>query len=250
MGKVARESAREKVRAQRELERKREQRKRQVMITLSVLGVVVLIVAGVAIWQSSRNRSESYAGPIAPISRASNGDVVMAKAGVTAPVLDIYEDFQCPYCKTFEETSGPTIKKLAAEGKAKVVYHTITIFGQDPMQGNSVRAAAASRCVPGGSPWLAYHNKLFAEQPKEGSAGFSVDDLVAWGKAAGVTDPGFESCVRDQTHAQAHQTYTDATMKSAKIEGTPTVRLNGKSLDNAAFVPGELEKAVADAGTK
>jgi cell division septal protein FtsQ len=57
MGKVARESAREKVRAQRELERKREQRKRQVMITLSVLGVVVLIVAGVAIWQSSRNRS-------------------------------------------------------------------------------------------------------------------------------------------------------------------------------------------------
>ncbi len=249
MGKAARESAREKVRAQRELERKREQRKRQVMITLSVLGVVVLIVAAVAIWQSSRNRSESYAGPTAPISRESNGDVVMAKAGVTAPVLDIYEDFQCPYCKTFEETSGPTIKKLAAEGKAKVVYHTITIFGQDPMKSNSIRAAAAARCVSGPA-WLAYHNKLFSEQPDEGSAGFAIDDLVAWGKAAGATDSGFESCVRDQTHAAAHENYTAETMKNAKIEGTPTVRLNGKSLDNAAYVPSDLEKAVVDAGTK
>ena len=130
MGKVARESARERLRAQREQERKREQRKRQVLITLSVIGVVVLIVAAVAIWQATRNDSESYGGPVAPIARQQNGDVVMAADGVKAPVLDIYEDFQCPFCKTFEETSGATVKKLASEGKVKVVYHTITIFGQ------------------------------------------------------------------------------------------------------------------------
>ena len=111
MGNAARRATREKIRLQREQERKRERRRRQVTITLSVVGVVVLIVAMVAIWQSTRNRSEGYAGELAPISRTAEGDVVMAQPGVNAPVLDIYEDFQCPACKAFEETSGDTIKR-------------------------------------------------------------------------------------------------------------------------------------------
>jgi protein-disulfide isomerase len=118
------------------------------------------------------------------------------------------------------------------------------------MKSNSIRAAAAMRCVPGGRPWATLHDKLFAEQPAEGSTGFSVDDLVAWGKAAGVTDPGFESCVRTQRYASAQATYSVDAIKAAKIEGTPSVRLGGKDLGDAAFVPGDLEKAVLNAQSK
>ena len=70
-GNAARRATREKIRLQREQERKRERRRRQVTITLSVVGVVVLIVAMVAIWQSTRNRSEGYAGELAPNSRTA-----------------------------------------------------------------------------------------------------------------------------------------------------------------------------------
>jgi protein-disulfide isomerase len=250
MGKATRASAREKVRVQRELERKREQRKRQVTVMLTVAGVVLLIIAAVAVWQSTRNKAEVYSGPTAPISRQENGDVVMAAAGVTAPVLDIYEDFQCPYCKTFEETSGARVRKLAAEGKVKVVFHPITIFSQDPPRANSVRAAAAMRCVPGGTPWLNLHNKIFAQQPAEGSTGFSIDNLIKWGKEAGVTGASFDSCVRNQQYASAQETYSANMIKSAKVQGTPSVRLAGKDLGNAAFVPGDLEKAILNAKSK
>lgn len=250
MGNAARRATREKIRLQREQERKREQRRRQVTITLSVVGVVVLIVAMVAIWQSTRNRSEGYAGELAPISRTAEGDVVMARPGVNAPVLDIYEDFQCPACKMFEETSGDTIKRLAAEGKVKVVYHPIVLFGQEPLRGNSLRASTALRCVPGDRPWMALHDRLFKEQPREGDVGFAVDDLVAWGKEAGVTDADFESCVRGQQGASEQLDYSSRTMQSAKIQGTPTVKLDGKELGDTAFIPGSLEKAVLEAQPK
>ncbi|MEV5411788.1 thioredoxin domain-containing protein [Thermopolyspora sp. NPDC052614] len=247
MGNAARKATREKARLQRELERKREQRRRQVTITLSVIGVVALIVALVAIWQSTRNKSEAYAGSLAPISRQADGDVVMAKAGVNSPVLDIYEDFQCPYCKVFEESSGDTIKRLAAEGKVKVVYHPITLFSQEPLKGNSLRAATALRCVQGGEPWIRLHDRFFAEQPDEGTVGFAVGDIVTWGKEAGVTDAGFENCVRGQQGASAQLAYSSETIKADKIDGTPSVRLNGKDLGDAAYVAGSLESAVLSA---
>jgi Protein-disulfide isomerase len=250
MGNAARKATREKIRIQREQERRREQRRRQVMITVSVIGVVALIVGIVAIWQSTRNRSEVYAGELAPITRTAAGDVVMAKPGVEKPVLDIYEDFQCPWCKVFEENSGDTVKRLAAEGKVKVVYHPITVFPVEPMKGNSLRAATALRCVPGGKPWMAFHDRIFREQPEEGTTGFAIDDLVAWGKEAGVTDPGFEQCVRGQQGANEQLSYSAKARQDGKIEGTPTVRIDGRDVGNAMYVASDLEDAILDAQPK
>ena len=44
---------------------------------------------------------------------------------VATPVLDIYEDFQCPSCDAFEKANGARIEALATGGKAKVVYHMV-----------------------------------------------------------------------------------------------------------------------------
>ena len=33
--------------------------------------------------------------------------------------IDVWEDFQCPACKNFEDINGATLKSLAKEGKAK-----------------------------------------------------------------------------------------------------------------------------------
>nr|BFE89000.1 hypothetical protein GCM10020093_116010 [Planobispora longispora] len=165
------------------------------------------------------------------------------------PVVDVYEDFQCPACKSLEETSAATLKNLAAEGRAKVVFHTVTIFGKETgvLHANSVRAAAAARCVPAGPAWVTFHDKLFEEQPAEGSEGFAIDDLIAWGEDAGVTDPDFAACVRSQQHAAAYLADSDKELAAAKLEHTPTVKLNGTELVNEPFNPSALRQAVLDA---
>ncbi|MEV0592270.1 DsbA family protein [Nonomuraea cavernae] len=248
MGKGDRQkSARDKIREQQAADRKREQRKR--LTTYVTVGVVALAAVGAGwLYAATRSQSEEAGGALAPITVQSDGAVVMARQGVTKPVIDIYEDFQCPACKQLEEVSGPTFKNLAAEGKAKVVYHPITIFSQDPTRGNSIRAGAAARCVSDGKQWSAYHTLLFDNQPNEAVQGFKIDDLIAWGKDAGVTSPDFESCVTSQKYAQAQAAYSDKIAKEQKIEGTPTVKLDGRPLDNSvAFAPQQLRDQVTGA---
>ncbi|WP_067176998.1 DsbA family protein [Microtetraspora niveoalba] len=249
MSKAARDaSVRARIAAQREAERKQEQRRR--LATIITVAVVVLAVIGGGWWYAAeQSKSEEIAGGLAPVTVQSDGTAVMAKAGVTSPVLDIYEDPQCPVCKQLEEISGPTIKNLAAEGKVKVVYHPLTIFSQEPTRSNSLRAASALRCVTDGKQWLAFHDRLFKGQPSETVEGFKTDDLVKWGDEVGVTAPGFESCVKDQKQRAAHEQTSAKTMADQKLEGTPTLKLNGRQIDNnTIFVPSALRQEIVNAG--
>ncbi|MEU0568073.1 thioredoxin domain-containing protein [Nonomuraea sp. NPDC005983] len=248
MGKAGRaKSAREKIKEQQALERSREQRKR--VVTYFSVGVVAIAAVGAGwLYAASRSQSEEAANGLAPTTVQADGSVVMAKPGVTKPVVDIFEDFQCPACKQMEEVSGPTFRNLAAEGRAKVVYHPITIFGQDPAKSNSIRAGAAARCVADGKQWVAYHDALFKNQPPETVEGFKTDQLVTWGKEAGVTAPDFDTCVTSQKHAQAQADYSVKVNTEQKLKGTPTVKLNGTELENTViFAPQELRDAVTKA---
>ncbi|MEV0149602.1 MULTISPECIES: thioredoxin domain-containing protein [unclassified Nonomuraea] len=240
-------SAREKIKEQQAVERVRERRRR----TMTYLAVGVAAVAAIGagwLYAASKSQSEEAAsGTQAPVTVQSDGSVVMAKEGVDKPVLDVYEDFQCPACKQLEAVSGQTFKNLAAEGKVKVVYHPISIFRQEPTRGNSLRAGAAARCVADGRQWLAYHDLLYKNQPSESVTGFTTSELVSWGKEAGVTASGFEQCVTSQQHAQAQSSYSDKIIKEMKIQGTPTVKLNGTDLNDVAFAPQQLRDQVTKA---
>ncbi|NUR82844.1 MAG: thioredoxin domain-containing protein [Nonomuraea sp.] len=239
-------SAREKIREQQAAARAQERRKR--IATLTTVGVVAVAAVGFGAWYlASNSTSEQAAAELAPITLQPDGSAVMAKAGVTKPVIDIYEDFQCPVCKELERVSGQTFRNLAAEGKAKVVYHPITIFSREPTKSNSVRAASAARCVGDGKQWIAFHDLLFKNQPAETVEGFKPDQLVAWGKEAGVTTPDFESCVTSTKHASSVLADSDKITKDQSIEGTPTVKLNGTNISEQAFKPQQLRDAVTKA---
>jgi len=240
-------SARDKIRAQQAADRVRERRRR--IVTYIAVGTVAVAAVGAGMWYTaSRSRSEEAGTALAPITVRPDGAVVMAKDGVTAPVIDIYEDYQCPACKELERVSGPTFKNLAAEGLAKVVYHPITIFSREPTRSNSVRAGAASRCVADGKQWSAFHDILFENQPSESAEGFTTDQLVDWGEEAGITSPDFASCVTTQKYAQAQLDYSKKISDEQKLEGTPTVKLNGTLLDTSvAFTPKELRDTVTEA---
>ncbi|WP_106398551.1 DsbA family protein [Actinocorallia populi] len=247
MGKATRDrSARERLAEQRRIEAQRDRRKRMLTAIGGALVLIVAVVGLVILVNSGKDKSEEYAGAIAPTTREADGSIVMAKAGVTAPVLEIYEDFQCPACKNLEDTSGDTIKRLAAEGKVKVVFRPFRLFSQDPLKSNSERAANAALCAPA-DKWVPFHDRIFANQPREGSVGFENDDLIDWAGEAGITGAEFESCVKDgQKNAQV-TAMTEYALNTAQVESTPTVKLDGENITDAAFSPGDLEKAVAAA---
>jgi protein-disulfide isomerase len=253
MSKAARDrSARERLAAERARQAAKARQRRLLAIVLGAVAVVAVVVAVTVVVldrQGRRDQTASpYHGPQAPLTRQADGSVAMAKPGVNAPVVEVFEDFQCPACKTFEETTGKTLKELAAEGRAKVVYRPFHLFGEqrDPIRSNSMRSAAAALCVPA-PQWLSYHDALFRFQPQEGSEGFATEDLVAWGRDVGVTDPNFERCVTEQQKKPQVEQMTTYALQTRRVQGTPTLFLDGRQLGSEIQSPAALEKAVNEA---
>ncbi|MCP2338211.1 DsbA family protein [Actinomadura rupiterrae] len=230
-------TARERLAAERVADAARVRRTRLLLVVAGVVAAaaVVAVVVAVVAGQKGGNGgggadAVTYSGPSAPVGREADGSVTMAKTGVSKPVLEVFEDFQCPACKALEASLGGTMRKLAADGKVKLVYRPFHLFQQEPLSGNSERGANAALCVPA-DKWLSYHDTLYKRQPEEGDKGFSPDELVKWGHQLGVGDANFEPCVRGmQKKSQVDQMTTYA-LDTRHVQGTPTMFLNGRKLE-------------------
>lgn len=242
-------TARQRLAEERARQDDRRRRQRALFIALgAVVVIAVVLVIVVAVRGGDDAGSKSFQGALAPVSRQADGSVVMAGAGVAKPVLEIFEDFQCPACKGFEEATGKAVKELAGEGKVKVVYRPFSLFkdSPEPTKGNSLRSLNASFCAPA-DKWMAYHDKLYKEQGPEGSKGFENADLISWARDAGISDGGFEACVNGtQKSAQIDQ--ANAAAAKAGVQSTPWATLDGRKLgQDATFTADGLRKAVSEA---
>ena len=105
-----------------------------------------------------------------------------------APVtIDVYEDFLCPFCERFETRNGDALTAALNEGKVKVNYHALNILdARTTPPGYSTLAANAALCAVPAGIWPAFHARLFAEQPAEGSAGLTAAQLSAIGTELGA----------------------------------------------------------------
>jgi protein-disulfide isomerase len=246
MSKAARQrSARERLAEERKKQALKQQRTRRVLVTLSGLVIVALAVV-ITVYFVNKKDSSTYAGALAPATRQTDGAILASKGG-KAPKLELFEDFQCPICHEFEKASGATIKRLAAEGKVNVLYYPFWLFKQqtEPIRGNSQRAANAALCAPA-DKWIQYHDAIYQHQPAEGSKGFSNKDLIGWAKDLGFDTPQFEQCVNGNQKQSQIDAMTNYAEQTRQVTGTPTVFLNGQSLDlNSTLLNAKnLEKAI------
>jgi len=257
MSKSGRAAARERIRLEREREARRRQRNRVLIVVGSALAAIVIAVIVIVVVRPGQGtgtgtatvHSAYYNGPFAPVAKNPDHSVTMSLPAVTKPVLDIYEDFQCPVCDAFEKANGAVVQKLAFQGKVRVIYHPFTIFlGEQPAQDNSVRAWAAAQCVPA-RQWMEYHNLLYSNQPDErAQGGFPISLLLALGQKIGLASPSFTGCVKSQKYAPLGVPLSEQIVRSG-INSTPAVKLNGKTVSNAILVqPGNaLEKLIQGA---
>jgi protein-disulfide isomerase len=243
--------ARERLRQERQRQSRR--RRRRVRL-VAVFAVLAVLAAGGAITFVLHHHAapaprmvrfgSAYSGPYAPVTINADDSVTMAQPGVTRPVLNVYEDFQCPPCQAFEKANGGLIQQLAALGKIKVVYHPFTIFSRQPEMANSTRAWAAAKCAPA-ADWVAYHNALFAAQPTLTAAGgFPVVQLEQLGQNAGITSQGFAGCVGSQRYAGQDAQVSNRVLSNGP-DGLPTLRLNGRLLTVSPVSKGLRQKLIS-----
>lgn len=217
----------------------RERRRKRTLWT-SVVAVAALVIAGLVGWGIyASQRSGDYTTP--PGATEDGSGIVVGSGPVT---IDVFEDFICPACGSFEERTGATLDQLVADGKVRVVYHPIAILDGYSTTKYSTRSSAASGCAADGGKFREYAKALFANQPPEGGPGLSDDKLIDIGRTVGLGDD-FASCVRDGTY----QTWTGHVTDVASEDGvnsTPTILVAGKEVKDRT--PEGITAAVEAAG--
>jgi len=109
----------------------------------------------------------------------------------------------------------------------------------------SKRATNAAYCSVDEGRFLEFHRAIYTVQGAENSGIFSNKNLVEIGKRLGITSPTFESCVNDNKYGETVEKVYQSMAKN-KVEGTPTVFINGKlwSRSGSEFVLDEFKAAV------
>jgi protein-disulfide isomerase len=209
-----------------------------------VIGVVMIAAVIGIVVQSSRSKTENAKVVKPNHALGPNGSEI--EGDPSAPVLvQEYADFQCPSCKLFHDRVQPTVDRLVAEGKIRYAYSYFPFIGEE-----SVRAAAAGVCAGDQGKFFPYSDQLYTHQQGENSGFLTTDQLVAFGRDAGITGSNldaFEQCVRSNRYEGYVRQQADNASKRG-IHQTPTIFVNGHELSNEqVFVASAFEQAVADA---
>jgi protein-disulfide isomerase len=171
---------------------------------------------------------------------AENGSAITFNAGLPK-VIDIWEDPQCPVCKSFEDSIGEYVNTLIREKQATVRFHVLSFLGDE-----SVRAANAGFCAADEGQYLDFNSAIYAVQSQNENSGFwSNETLVSMGKKIGITSTKFADCVTKGQKVDLVQANLDS-MSKYGVQGTPTVFINGKLWQRQSpnFDLGEFRTAV------
>jgi protein-disulfide isomerase len=167
-----------------------------------------------------------------------DGDGIVV--GAEAVPVDVYIDFQCPFCRRFEEQSGPALRRMAANGRISLVYHPLAFLDRLSTNQYSSRASSASGCASDGGRFGEYVVALFANQPEEGGPGLSDEELIELGHAVGLDTDGFDGCVAAHAYLPWAE-YVTARAIERDVHGTPIVLVAGAPVPaNARSIAGAV----------
>jgi protein-disulfide isomerase len=203
-------------------EKRRQQRTRQRLIVVIVIIVAALVVVGLLVLPNF-----TPVGEVVSITPQPHPDAQgMAIGDPDAPVrIDVFEDFQCPACRTFTENYEPLI--VSNDVSAGRVYY---VFRHWPFIGpESLQAANASMCANAQGRFWDYHDMLFQNQTGENVGAFADRRLVAFAENLGLNMSDFNACFRSNEYqAEIQSDYSEGTQLG--VGGTPSVFVNGVQL--------------------
>jgi protein-disulfide isomerase len=215
------------------------EKRRQRTLWVSVAAVAVLVIAGMIGWAVAANQgSGGYSAP----AGVAQGDDTGVPTGDGPVKVDVYGDFICPFCKSYETATKSIVDQAVADNKITMIFHPVAFLDRTTSTEYSTRSSAASGCAADGGKFKEFAAALYENQPPEGGAGLSDDELIRIGGTVGLVDP-FAECVRDGKYRQWTEHVTEAASKRGVVE-TPTIFVNGKKIEQT---PEALAAAIASA---
>jgi protein-disulfide isomerase len=223
----------QKSKSERAQELMRQQQRRERQRNLLVVGAVVVAIAIIAVVGFVVQKNSDKTGQTAskvPQNLTGQYDLVVGKS--SAPdTIKLYEDFQCPICKSFEQVAGKQVRAAIADGKIKVDYHMVAFLDRESSTAYSSRALNAGMAVlstAGPDAFLKFHEIAYDNQPPEGGAGLPDSTLIDWAVQAGADRAKVTPLINGNVY---HQWVLNATDQMSKdgVTGTPTIFINGQN---------------------
>jgi protein-disulfide isomerase len=179
------------------------------------------------------------AGVTVPAGVDSTGAVLIGDPDA-ANVVEVYVDYQCPFCQRWEEGIGAPLASKALEPGSDLLIkqYNLAFLGETSPTltpaGASARAANAAACVvnhDGVETFVEFSRAVFgAADPSEPPTQFSAEALTELATAAGASGDSI-ACIE----GEANVPFVAATTKAGfgrGVGGTPTVIVNGQTLGN------------------
>jgi protein-disulfide isomerase len=224
--------------------------KRQILI---VLGLVVLVAAGVAAWiflGSSGDSSVATGTSSGPGYTLTDRDRALGDRKAKLVVIE-YAAPSCPICARFNSDTFPQVKTSYIDtGK---IYYVFRVF---PLRGDDGAAEKLARCLPE-DKYFPFIDLLFRNQPKWdveyaeqnpalGTPQGVHDGLVLLGRIAGMSADQADKCMSDTSLDNVINQVAQDGEQKYKISGTPTIVVDGVA-QPSGFIPYESLKQTIDA---
>ncbi len=236
--------------------RRREQTRNRVLVFLLVIAGALLITFALILpslqkipgtTQPAQTSAGSANLPVTPIvPRSFNTTVDGNHLGdPQAPVqIDVWEDFQCPACKSYSEGIEPAvIRDYVETGKVYYTFHFFPFLDGGTPKGESHQSANAAMCALEQGRFWDYHDMLFTNWNGENKGGFADPRLIAFAEYLELDMTAFNACFASSKYANEIQ--QDLLMgQSYGVSGTPSVFVNGTIL-TPGFIPSYQD--IADA---
>lgn len=154
-------------------------------------------------------------------------------------VVEVFVDFQCPYCQRWEEQFGDALFAQATKdgGDLLVKLYPLAFLKETDVvtsPGASARASNAAACIADSGDVVALNAFMIAvyasADPSEPDGQFPTEQLVELATTSGATDQVI-TCIQDQTFLPYVQAVTQGSFERG-VGGTPTVIVNGDPAEN------------------
>jgi protein-disulfide isomerase len=226
----------------RERMRQQEMRRRLLTIGLITVGAAFLVFA--IVWPQIKS-----VGQIISVTPQSLPDPEGLSLGdPKAPVtVDVFEDFQCPACRFFNESVEPLIAEhLVKPGKVHYVFHHYPFIdgAGATSSGESDQSANASMCANEQGKFWEMKAILFANWNGENQGNLNNRRLQAMAESIGLDMRSFNDCF----DSNKYETDIQADFEKGEnlgASGTPSVYVNGTKVGQQGKVPTYQEIAEA-----
>ncbi len=244
----------------REKRRRAEQRNR--WITIGIIALVAVVVAFFLIYPQVK----PVAG-ILPVTPVARGNVDRNSEGDPKALvkLEIFSDYQCPYCKRFWEDTEPQLEDAYVKpGKVLFTYRSAGNWVSRNSGSGGVESqdsSMAAYCAADQNKYWEMHDALFTNNlDVEEQGSFSIKRLQAIAESIGLDMNAYNSCMSSNKYLnEVNQDFNDA--QAAGITGTPffvlTYTVNGQpkteTIDGAqpfSVFQQKLDAALTAAGAK